>query len=208
MTATMEGPTRPAVPYSMYVDGFGTARRVQALCRLGWSLAEQAQITRRTVAEFEVLLRAEPVPTRVAYQIDGLYRRLVSNLWRPGPAADETRAWAAAQGWASPLEWTADTIDDPAAVPTTTPRSGTDALRAWLVNYLLLEAQGLTRRQIAAKLCTTTNSIQDRLYRARRGGLLPKAQKPELQPCGTSAARLRHWRKGEPLDPACAAVHR
>lgn len=172
MTKTLIRATVPAPAYGAYVDGFGTARRVQALCRGGWSLAEQASITGRTVAEFEVLVLAEPVPVRVAYLITRLYARLAGRGWRRGPAAEATRAWAAAQGWASPLEWTTDTIDDPAALPAGTPGNGRALLEAWLVNYRLLEAQGLSRKQIAVKLRTTPDLIRHRLRRARQNGLL------------------------------------
>jgi transposase len=157
-----------------YVDGFGTARRIQALCRLGWSLAEQAHITGRTIAEFEVLILAEPVPTRVAYLIDALYQRLSTSGWRRSASAERIRAEAARRGWAPPLEWAADTIDDPAAVPASTPGSGPERLRAWLVNYQTLDAQGLSRKEIAFKLRTTPELIKDRLRRARHNGFLPQ----------------------------------
>lgn len=157
-----------------YVDGFGTARRIQALCRIGWSLAEQARITGRTVAEFEVLVLAEPVPTRVAYLIDALYRRLSTSGWRRSTTAENTREDAARRGWVPPLEWPADTIDDPAALPASTPGSGPDLLQAWLVNYLALDAQGLSRAEIAARLRTKPDLITDRLRRARRNGFLPE----------------------------------
>ncbi|BEL07855.1 hypothetical protein Q0Z83_060460 [Actinoplanes sichuanensis] len=174
MTSTL---TRPNT-YSAYVDGFGTARRIQALCRLGWSLAEQAHITGRTVAEFETLVRAEPVPTRVAYLIARLYDRLATSGWRRSPAAEATRVWAAEQGWAPPMEWTTETIDDPAALPASTPGSGPQRLAAWLVNYRLLEAQGLTRRQIADKLGTRPELIRHRLRRARQHGWASAATHP------------------------------
>lgn len=35
----------------------------------------------------------------------------------------------------------------------------------------------------------------------------PKAPPRELAPCGTLAARLRHVRKGEPIDEACREAH-
>jgi hypothetical protein len=46
------------------------------------------------------------------------------------------------------------------------------------------------------------NAESQRAYRDRLRGGPPRQPKP----CGTWAAVIRHWRRGEPLDTACEAA--
>jgi transcriptional regulator with XRE-family HTH domain len=158
------------------IDGTGTARRIQALCCLGWSLTAQAQAVGWAVGNYAPLAKPGPVTARTARLVGELYDEL---SMRPAPdsvPARRARAFAAGKGWVPPLEWDDETIDDPAAMPASTPANGPELLRAWLVNYCDAEAMGLNRKQIAKRLKTTPTSIKDRLLRARRNGLLPPQQ--------------------------------
>lgn len=96
------------------VDGTGTYRRCEALLWMGWPWAE---INRRvglkpyTLATLRT--RGEPVSFRVAQAVAAVYEEL-SHL--PGPSK-QTATKARRAGYAPPLAWDEDTIDDPKARP-------------------------------------------------------------------------------------------
>lgn len=106
----------PLVPYPSHrgVDGTGTYRRLEALQWLGWPLAE---IARRLGLKPNTLTtlrsRGEPVSYRVAQAMAALYEELSG---RPGPSR-MTATKARKRGYAPPLAWDDDTIDDPSARP-------------------------------------------------------------------------------------------
>lgn len=95
------------------VDAVGTRRRLQALCALGWArqaLADRLGVTARAVNYF---LKAERVNASTALRV----REVYDELWlTPGTSA-RARADAQRAGWASPLAWDDDEIDDPDASP-------------------------------------------------------------------------------------------
>lgn len=100
------------------VDATGARRRVQALAVIGWSLTEQARrLGYSEVQGLAMVLRQQWVTVRTAQAVAGLY----DQMWaRPAPAelnAARTRRWAARKGFASPLAWDDDAIDDPRATP-------------------------------------------------------------------------------------------
>lgn len=97
-----------AIPPNRCVPAFGTARRLQALARLGWSLAALARrldTTERSVHR----LRTEgssQVTARTARKVRDLYDALSMTT---GPSAVAARE-ATARGWLPPLAW--DDIDE------------------------------------------------------------------------------------------------
>lgn len=97
------------------VDSIGVQRRIQALVAMGWTQREQELrmgITYRRLAT--VLLRPQ-IYTPLARRIVALYDELSMTH---GPST-RSRAIAKRKGWAVPLAWSDDTIDDPTAVPDT-----------------------------------------------------------------------------------------
>lgn len=106
------------IPAVGYLNSTGTQRRLQALIALGWSAQ---QIDTRLGVPFgrthEILL-APRVKGRTARAVRALYASL-SESTPDGDKAGITRArnWAARQGWAPPIAWDDDTIDDPTAEP-------------------------------------------------------------------------------------------
>jgi hypothetical protein len=92
----------------------GTRRRLQALAAIGWTstdLAVRLGVDRTAVSEN---MRYEgPVLVTTAARTRALYDELSMT---PGPSAI-ARARALAKGWAPPLAWDDDTIDDPKAKP-------------------------------------------------------------------------------------------
>ncbi|WP_141724131.1 helix-turn-helix domain containing protein [Micromonospora carbonacea] len=99
------------------VDAAGTRRRAQALAALGWSLSEQARRLGRTVGNYSQVLTASTVQLRTAWSVRDLYDELSTVTPPPGPTATRTRRWAQRKGFAPPLAWDDDTIDDPSVRP-------------------------------------------------------------------------------------------
>lgn len=97
-----------AVPPTRCVPAFPTARRLQALTCLGWSLTALARRL-DTVERVVVGLRAEASPqvtARTARKVRDLYDELSMTA---GPSARAARE-ATARGWLPPLAW--DDIDE------------------------------------------------------------------------------------------------
>jgi len=98
------------------IDSTGTVRRLQALVAVGYpatGLGERIGVSATNMAH---TMRATRVTVRRARQVAVLYEQL-SHL--PGESK-RARMRARRQGWAPPLAWDEDTIDDPAASPVDT----------------------------------------------------------------------------------------
>lgn len=96
------------------LDSTGTRRRVQALAWMGWSCSEVAQRAGTTARSLSTLITpTRRISYRLAMRVAAVYNQL-SML--PGPS--KVVAGKARQlGFAPPLAWDEDTIDDPAALP-------------------------------------------------------------------------------------------
>ena len=105
-----------------HVPRVGAARRVQALLAMGWphhalgaaGIVNSAQI---------IGASGDLITVQRWRQVRDVYDRLSMT---PGPSP-ETRGWAAKLGYAPPLAWDEEGIDDPTATPghdTTTTRAG------------------------------------------------------------------------------------
>lgn len=96
------------------IDATGTRRRLQALAALGWGSTDLAELLgfshRSRLAQ---LRQATRVNVRTAAAVRELYDRLSMTVG-PSPRA---RQHALDEGYAPPLAWDDDTIDDPAALP-------------------------------------------------------------------------------------------
>ena len=97
---------------SGHVPRVGAVRRVQALMALGWSHQE---LDRAGVPSTARLLTGTGnlVTIQRWREISELYDRLSMT---PGPSP-QTRGWAKTLGYAPPLAWDEDTIDEPRAQP-------------------------------------------------------------------------------------------
>ena len=99
-----------------HVDKTGTVRRVQALQRLGWSAEVMSHMLGHSGAYLNVTINRDGrlgVHQRTAEKVRDLYERLSMTI---GPS-DITRRRALRAGWAPPMAWDDDTIDDPNAAP-------------------------------------------------------------------------------------------
>lgn len=96
------------------VLAIGTSRRIRALCAIGWSMDYIGDriggVPRAHVRRFTV---AQHISAHRAAQVAALFNELQLT---PGPG-EVTRRRARAAGWALPLAWDEDTIDDPDARP-------------------------------------------------------------------------------------------
>lgn len=157
------------------VDATGTRRRLQALIAVGWSNSQLAQRLGWNRSNFISLLTGNAVRKSTEMKV----RRLYDELWDQRPSA-ETR-WdraaitrslrrAATHGWAPPMAWDDDTIDDPMAEPSIgekLKRTFEDVLEDW---YDTLDDHGGDVTLAAARLDMTPDALERALYRARAGG--------------------------------------
>jgi transcriptional regulator with XRE-family HTH domain len=145
-----------------YVDPTGSVRRLQALAALGHSgttLAEELGMTRQRLNEIRNA-RLE-VRRETAAKIAALYDRLSMT---PGDS-ELTKARAEAKGWAPPLAWDDDAIDNPAAQPITA--GGSPRGRLDLDDVKHLESFGVSRHEIASRMNVQLESIERAEFRAQ-----------------------------------------
>lgn len=127
------------LPEHMEMGSHGAQRRLQALAVMGWPTHGCLQVC-----------KDQHIPARVYRRVARLYELLSMT---PGPSA-ATRAEATAQGWAGPLDWDEESIDDLTASPAEPPKDPTlidqtaitRALLGWPVDLTDAEVHELTRR--------------------------------------------------------------
>ncbi|MFC4333883.1 helix-turn-helix domain-containing protein [Salininema proteolyticum] len=166
---------RPSVDHvadTALVDVTGTRRRLQALVAIGWS---QARLAVRLDMHLSSLSRIMNVRHTVTASTARAVRSLYDQLWSTPPpqvewrdkiAASRSRNVAAARGWAPPMAWDDDEIDDPSA----TAHGAAVRLRgarnvpedvAWLAD------NGESELAIASRLGISIEAVRKALYRAR-----------------------------------------
>lgn len=159
-----------------WVPAAGTQRRLQALAWNGWSwglLAARLGCTRQTLRVR--VHRPGQVKTATATAVAALY----DDLWdQPPPErtpherhhADLARQHARKQGWAPPLAWDDDTIDDPAATPAPgwEPRDGARRYGVLAENAAWLLHAGESAEHVAARLGVSMSTLDTTLARAAR----------------------------------------
>lgn len=105
----------PILADGAQISVIGSQRRIQALARMGWSaemLAARVGCDRRRLAALTSGQQTK-VTVRWARRIDELFNELQDV---PGPGRKAAR-FAELKGWAPPIAWDDDTIDDPNAKP-------------------------------------------------------------------------------------------
>lgn len=120
--------TRPEMRYRLgaprLVPAIGVQRRIQALRTLGWTVAEIARRAGKTSKSVVLYLDQESV----TYEAHQAIARVYDQMWDKTPPRDtpeqnrlylRSKRHAERQGWAGPLAWDDDTIDDPDAKPNT-----------------------------------------------------------------------------------------
>lgn len=182
-------------------DATGVTRRLQALAAIGWSiedLAARIGVTPRAVQ----LWRGGHYPTvrpETAATVGRLYEELQGTAG-PSPRSREN---ATRSGWASPLAWDDDAIDDPAAEPIGVGAPQRHA-RVDLGEVRFLESFGMSRNSVATRLGVAPESIERAEYRAlertraaverARDAIRAAAEPPALEAEPTPSRELEHAR--------------
>lgn len=122
-------PSIHALGSQVAVHGAGTARRIQALGALGWSvnaIAEQCGLDRFPL---DSALAGQEITAKSALAVREVYEQLWDRRPAPSTRAEavsvaRTLRRATESGWAPPMAWDDDAIDDPQALPAPGWRAG------------------------------------------------------------------------------------
>jgi transcriptional regulator with XRE-family HTH domain len=97
------------------VNGAGTRRRLRALAAIGWTYADIAARMGKETAAVQRIARDEH--PRVREVTAAAVKCVYADLSMTPGRSENVRRYAARKGWAPPLAWDDDTIDDPDAAP-------------------------------------------------------------------------------------------
>lgn len=157
------------------VDATGARRRLQALAVNGWSVQQVSQHSGIDRQALDKVMRQSTTSARTARAV----RKAYDQLWNQQPteathhekcAVSATRNRAKAAGWAPPMTWDDETIDDPTAtaVPDAAPgRRGAD-----LDEWKHLVRLGETPVRAAERIGVTLNTVEVTAYRHDRTDVL------------------------------------
>ena len=113
-------------PGNRWITATGTARRIQALRAIGWSLQQICVEIGTTPTNSRIKLISSGSARRVTVDMHERVKATYERLWDRTPPVrtphdkaimNAATRRAAARGWAPPLAWDDDTIDDPNATP-------------------------------------------------------------------------------------------
>lgn len=183
-------PTSSNLAGGTRIPAHGATRRIQALIARGWSQAKLADRLNIQPANFTTIVhgRDTHITARTAAKIRDLY----DELWDQTPPAAtrwERAAIARAQGqatthgWAPPLAWDDDTIDDPDARPDTgqatkQTRYGQDTVDLDDLEHLAIHGAG--REEAAARLGISWSSLHRACQRHDRRDLIHLIDRNDL----------------------------
>lgn len=157
------------------VDATGTRRRLQALVAVGWSQSKLAARLGMGRSNFGCLLERAQVMAATARAVRALYDELWATAppeaeWRDRAAASRARNYAALRGWARPLAWDDDEIDNPEAEPAEAADVEKRRGRALPEDseLLWLMAQGESYESIAVRFGVSVTTARNTVRRARK----------------------------------------
>lgn len=153
----------------------GTRRRVQALQVIGWSplrIAADLSATANYLSKIS-LGHVPKVTVRTAIAVREVYEELWSQQPPQGTdrqrmVATRMRRKAARYGWAPPMAWDDDTIDDPAAEPQGVARPNLKRRLPSVDELAWLMDQGETQEAIAMRFKVHVKSLKSAQIRAHR----------------------------------------
>ena len=154
------------------IPAVGARRRLQALGAIGWSQSQLGERLGICRGNMPAVIRSERLAAGTVRAIQALYEELWNspppegNQWDRAVAA-RSRNSARARGWAPPMAWDDDTIDDPEAVPEgagSTAVHGRKKLPELDDLLFLLETDSPER--VAARFGVKVGSLKDALARA------------------------------------------
>lgn len=148
------------------VTAVGLTRRVRALAALGWSTRVVAEVAKLNLDTVTALRRGETANPK-AVAVAGILRAYAELSMRTparGRSSTPVRHEAERQGWAPPLAWDDDSIDNPDAKP-----QGAGYEPPTVIEQIReLEEQGLSRDQIARVRGVSRDAIHQAISRAQR----------------------------------------
>lgn len=153
------------------IDATGTRRRLEALAALGWSSTVLAAKLGRPATAVRRTRSARLVTVKSARQIRALY----DNLWdqRPPMSTPDERGLvtktirlAQRRGWAPPMAWDDDTIDDPTAQPEGLGNRDRRRILPQDDELLWLLEMGETDEAIAQRFGASVNAVHQARHRA------------------------------------------
>lgn len=149
---------------SGYVPIIGLSRRVQALIAIGYTQVDLASRIGIAVDGLsEIVHQKRPwVQVSTAKRISAVFDELQMTDAGNSKGNSRARNLARRNGWAPPLAWDEDTIDNPAAEPQA-PKG--DDKQEFLDTYAELKALGLDDNQIAERIGMVRESMKARLRR-------------------------------------------
>lgn len=170
-------------PPAMLVDGAGTRRRLRALIAQGWTAVRLAEHAGCTSTNFRLALskdESDPTVARFALQV----RQMYEQLWDQEPPcasryeqaqAERVRREALQKGWAPPMAWDEESIDDPHAQPAPWQEVtdlGSGRRRMHLDDLEDCIRWGLDVAGAAERLGVTKDGVETCLKRAERPDIL------------------------------------
>lgn len=115
-------PGIPAMAAGASVDATGAHRRAQALIAIGWSMSRVGSMVGMESGNFWRFMKAPKCTVTTHLAMARVYDMCWNDPqngtdWHSKAAATRARNYAKDHGWAPPLAWDDDEIDNPAAVP-------------------------------------------------------------------------------------------
>lgn len=105
------------LPENALTPAIGSQRRLQALACLGWPTNRVAKRIGTTQSHLSGISHRKRITAGMARSIAAVYDELSMTPAPDGPYARRLRNHADSKGWAPPLAWDDDTIDNPKAKP-------------------------------------------------------------------------------------------
>lgn len=151
-----------------FVPNVGGRRRIQALMAMGWRHQDLSPIAGLNTANI-IHQRGEWFTKRKHDAI----KRLYDQLWdKRGPATTLSINRIIKAGYAPPLAWDDDTIDDPNAEPDLGTKTPSERVED--VEFLVNDA--ISWDEIPARLGVDPRALERMLYRKGRGDLVTRAK--------------------------------
>lgn len=152
------------------VPSVGTIRRARALVAIGWSFGEIEQRAGLCPGYFRMMSfeskQRRSVRVETAEAVKAAYAEMSMT---PGPSGRQ-RSFARNRGWAPPLAWDDDAIDDPAAKPHGLGRDTKILPASFLVSeWEHLRSCGVSIDQAARQLGVKVSAIEKANERVRKG---------------------------------------
>ena len=172
------------------VDSTGTARRLQALYALGWSVHAVADRAGLSVCTLRDVPTRSSVTAATALAVRAVYDLMWDRTPQPRTPAERgvvtrTRRQAAAKGWAPPLAWDDEDLDNPTAKPNISGGTGARRVHVEDVEWILAAYPLTTTRQLTERLGVGQTSVFNHLKRKGRRDLLAQlARNAELAGAG------------------------